>query len=139
MVLCDQSILIFQNCIDAGTLPDTWKKLNIVPALKKGNYYKNIWQLQISFSSTYTLKNLWKKMFSITFNSIFEYLQQNNLLCLNQSSFRHLNFCKYQLLSIVCEIHKSFDSNPPKDVMGIFLDISKAFKIECGMMSLQGS
>ena len=32
-----------------------------------------------------------------------------------------------QLLSITYEIYKSFDSNPSIDVIGTFLDISKAF------------
>ena len=34
---------------------------------------------------------------------------------------------EYQLLSILHEINKSFDCNPPKDARGIFLDLSKAF------------
>ena len=45
----------------------------------------------------------------------------------NQSSFRPSDSCEYQLLSIVHDIYPSFDCNPPKDVRGIFLDISKAF------------
>ena len=32
-----------------------------------------------------------------------------------------------QLLSITHKIYKSFDYNPPTDVRGTFLDISKAF------------
>ena len=40
--LCDKSIitplsLLFQNCIDTRTFPDTWKKSNIVPVHKKGD------------------------------------------------------------------------------------------------------
>ena len=31
------------------------------------------------------------------------------------------------LLSIVHDIYASFDCNPPRDVRGVFLDISKAF------------
>ena len=39
--LCDKSIItplsiLLQNCVDARTFPDTWKKSNIVPAHKKG-------------------------------------------------------------------------------------------------------
>ena len=45
----------------------------------------------------------------------------------NQSGFRPSDSCEYQLLSILHEIYKSFDCNPPKDVRGIFLDLSKAF------------
>ena len=71
-----------------------------------------------------TLRKIFK---IIIFNSIFEYLEENNLLCPNQSGFRLSDSCEYQLLSILHEIYKSFDCNPPKDVRGIFLDLSKAF------------
>ena len=38
--LCDKSIItplsiLFQNCVDRRTFPDTWKKSNIVPVHKK--------------------------------------------------------------------------------------------------------
>ena len=45
----------------------------------------------------------------------------------NQSGFRPSDSCEYQLLSIVHDIYASFDCNPPHDVRGVFLDISKAF------------
>ena len=40
--LCDKSIItplfiLFQNCIDTRTFPDSWKKSNIVPVHKKGD------------------------------------------------------------------------------------------------------
>ena len=57
----------------------------------------------------------------------FEFLEENNLLCPNQSGFRPSNSCEYQLHSILYEIYKSFYRNPPKDPRGIFLDLSKEF------------
>ena len=62
-----------------------------------------------------------KELFSIQFLSIFKRITPN------QSGFRPSDSCEYQLLSILHEIYKSFDCNPPKDVRGIFLDLSKAF------------
>ena len=35
--------------------------------------------------------------------------------------------CEHQLLSIVHDTYASFDCNPPKDVRGIFLPVSKSF------------
>ena len=70
---------------------------------------------------------LGKILEKILFNSIFEYLQENKLLCENQSGFRPYDSCEYQLLSIFHEIYASFDCNPPLDVRAVFLDISKAF------------
>ena len=63
----------------------------------------------------------------LIFNSLFEFLHENNLLNENQSWFRPSDSCEYQLLSIVHDIYASFDCNPPRDVRGVFLDISKAF------------
>ena len=45
----------------------------------------------------------------------------------SQSDFLPLASCISQLLSITHKIYKSFDCNPPLDVRGTFLDISKAF------------
>ena len=58
---------------------------------------------------------------------MFEFLHENNLLNENQSGFRPSDSCEYQLLSIVHDIYASFDCNPPRNVRGVFLDISKAF------------
>ena len=63
----------------------------------------------------------------LIFNSLFEFLHENNLLNENQSGFRPSDSCEYQLLSIVHDIYASFDCNPLCDVRGVFLDILKAF------------
>ena len=55
----------------------------------------------------------------ILFKSLFNFIQENNR--------PYLVLTKYQLLLIVHDIHASFDSSPPLDVRGIFLDIFKAF------------
>ena len=125
--LYDKSIipplsLMFQNCIDTRTFPDTWKKSNIVSVHRKGD--KQIVDNYRPVSLSPILVKIFER---IIFNSIFEYLEENNLLCPNLSGFRPSDYCEYQLLSILHEIYKSFDCNPPKDVRGIFLDLSKAF------------
>ena len=113
---------MFQNCIDTRTFPDTWKKSNIVPVHKKGDK-----QIVDNYRPVSLLPILGKIFERVIFNPIFEYLEENNLLCPNQSGFRLSDSCEYQHLSILHEIYKSFDCNPPKDVRGIFLDLSKAF------------
>ena len=110
-----------QNCIDTGICPDSWKKSNIVPVHKKEDK-----QLLQNYRPVYLLPILGKILEKMLFNSIFEYLQENNLLSENQSGFQPYNSCEYQLLSIVHKIHASFDCNPPLDV-SVFLDILKAF------------
>ena len=98
--LCGKSIitplsLLFQNCINTRTSPDTWKKSNIVPVYKKGEK-----QIVDNYRPVSLLPILGKIFEKIIFNSIFEYLEENNLLCPNQSGFRP----EYQLLSIPHEI-----------------------------------
>ena len=124
--ICDESLvqplsLIFRGCIDTGVYPDTWKKSNIVQVQKGDkeivNNYKSVSLLPICS------KILEKKIF----DSIMRFLNENKLLSDAQSGFRPSDSCEYQLLSIVHDIYKSFDCNPPLKVRGIFLDISKAF------------
>ena len=66
----------------------------------------------------------------IIFNPIFEYLNENGLLCPNQSGFHTFNSCENQLLSIVHDIYANFDQHPTLEVRVKFLDISKAFDRE---------
>ena len=56
----------------------------------------------------------------IMFNSLFKYLEDNKLLTCNQSGFRHGDSYVYQLFSITHKIYKSFDTNLPLEVRGIF-------------------
>ena len=55
------------------------------------------------------------------------FLNENKFLSYAQSGFRPSDSCEYQLLSVVHDIYKSFDCNPPLEVRGVFLDISKTF------------
>ena len=61
----------------------------------------------------------------LTFNEMFMSLIENNLIISNQSGFKLGDSCINQLLSITHEIYKSFDDG--FEVIGAFLDISKAF------------
>ena len=85
--ICDKAILeplsrIYKNCIDTGIFPDSWKKSNIVPVHKKGDK-----QLLENYRPVSLLPMLGKVFEKILFNNMFEYLQENNLLCENQSGF----------------------------------------------------
>ena len=127
ITICDKAILeplsiIYKNCIDTRVFPDSWKKSNIVLVQKKGDT-----QLLENYRPVSLLPTLGEIFEKILYNNIFEYLQENTLLCQNQSGFRPSNSCQYQLLPIVHEIYASFDCNPPLDVRAVFLDISKAF------------
>ena len=68
-----------------------------------------------------------KSFEKLIFNSLFKYLDDNNLLTKNQSDFWPGDSCVHQLLSITHEIYKVFDVNPSLHVRRVFLDLSKAF------------
>ena len=102
--LCDKSIItplsiLFQNCIDTRTFPDTWKKSNIVPVHNKGDR-----EIVDNYRPVSLLPILGKTFARIIFNSIFENLGENSLLCPTQFGFRAFDSCEYQLLSILHEI-----------------------------------
>ena len=81
------------------------------------NYYRPVFLLPVC-----------GKIFErILYNTLFLYLESNNLLTPHQSGFRPNDSCIYQLLSIVHSIYTDFDHNPSLEVRGNFLDISKAF------------
>ena len=122
--ICDSSIvkplsIIFENCLQSGSFPNNWKKSNVMPIHEKGDK-----QLLQNYRPVSLLPICGKMFERIIFNSIFEYLEKNSLLCPNQSGFCPFDSCENQLLSIV---YANFDQNPTLEMRTNFLDISKAF------------
>ena len=62
----------------------------------------------------------------VIFDSIFNFMKQNNLLNSCQSDFRANDSCINQLISITRNINCAFDANAMLEVQGVFLDLSKA-------------
>ena len=60
-------------------------------------------------------------------NYLFNHFVSNKLFTPSQSGFQPEESCMAQVFSIIHKIQSNFDSNPPADVRGAFLDISKAF------------
>ena len=63
----------------------------------------------------------------LIFDSIYEFLNKNNLFNNIQSGFRPDDSCIHQLIAITHNIFSAFDANPSLEVLGVFLDLSKAF------------
>ena len=107
--ICDSSILkplsiIFKNCLQSGSFPNNWE-IQMFYLFIKGDKkpLQNYWPV--------SLLPIWGKIFERNiFNPIFEYLEQNSLLCSNQSGFCPFDSCKNQLLSIVHDIYANFGS-----------------------------
>ena len=114
--------MVFNNCIDTGTFPDIWKRSTIISVHKKGDM-----QIFDNYRPVSLLPIFGKNFEKILFNSIIDFLVENNLFNSNQSGCRPNDSCESQLLSIVQDIYSLFDCHPSLKVRGIFLDISKAF------------
>ena len=108
--------------LEESVFPDDQKKSNVVPIHKRDS--KNL----IKNYRPISLLPIFSKIFErLIFNSLFNYFIQNKLFTECQSGFIPGDSCVAQLLSVTHEIYKSFDCNPPYDIRGTFLDISKAF------------
>ena len=121
--ICKPLSIIFKDCLSEVKFPHEWKKANVVPVHKKGN------KQSLENYRPISLLPICSKIFErLSYNEMFTFFTENNLISPNQSGFRPGDSCVNQLLAITHEIYKSFDEG--FEVRGVFLDIldiSKAF------------
>ena len=120
-VLTEPISIIFNNCIDHGVFPDTWKMSHIILIHKTND------KRSLNNYHPVSLLPICGKIFERTIFNVFAFLENNNLLTPKQSGFRPNDSCVSQVLSIVHSVYSDFDLNPSLEVRGNFLDISKAF------------
>ena len=85
--LCDKSIvkplsIIFNNYKLKNTFPNLWKKANVIPIHKKGE--KDLIKNYRPVSLLPIFENIFERLI---FNSLFKYIDENELLNPNQSGF----------------------------------------------------
>ena len=112
--------IIFNDCINSGFFPDSWKYANVQPIHKKENR-----QTKSNYRPISLLPICGKILEKIVFDQVYAFLNENNLLSKKQSGFRPGDSTIYQLLSITSTIYESFEKYD--ETRAIFLDISKAF------------
>ena len=118
--VCRPLQIIYKSCLDRGTFPQEWKKANVVLVHKKKDE-----QLVKNYRPISLLPMCGKIFERILYNSLFNFLNQNDLISPAQSGFKPGDSCINQLLSITHEIYHSMDEG--YEIRGVFLDISKAF------------
>ena len=118
--ICKPLELIFKQSMESGSFPSEWKKGNVVPIHKKDDK-----QCLSNYRPVSLLPICGKFFERLTFNKMFKFFIENELISPNQSEFKPGDSCTNQLLAITHEIYKSFDES--FEVRGVFLDISKAF------------
>ena len=125
--ICDIEIvkplyLIYMKCLETGRIPSSWKKANVLPTHKKENR-----QLKKNYRPI-SLLHICRKIFEkLIFDTIYEYLCENQLLTPDQSGFPPGNSTVNQLLSITHKIYSAFEEFPSRETRAVFLDISKVF------------
>ena len=127
LILCDETIaiplkLIYEQVLAAGIFPNIWKSANLTPIHKKDDK-----QLVKNYRPISLLSICGKIIEKIIFNQLYLFFTTNNLITKNQSGFRSGDSTTNQLLTLVNEIHESFDNRNSLEVRSVFLDISKAF------------
>jgi len=127
LLLCDDSVtlplqIIFCNILSTSIYPDEWKIANVTPVFKKGNK-----QLINNYRPISLLPICGKLLEKLIFSELYCYLNNNNLITKNQSGFRPGDSTTNQLIYLINEIQKAFNSTDCLEVRAVFLDISKAF------------
>lgn len=112
--------LIFQQSIDTGCVPDDWKSAFIIPIFKSGDSSLPSNYRPISLTSISC-----KLLEHIIHKHIITYLNENNLLLINQHGFRKNLSCQTQLFELITDLHHSLHSSLYVDA--VFVDFSKAF------------
>ena len=102
--VCRPLQIIYKSCLDRGKFPQEWKKANVVPVHKKNDK-----QLVKNYRPISLLPICDKIFERILYNSLLNFLNQNDLISPAQSGFKSGDSCINQLLSITHEIYHSMD------------------------------
>ena len=114
---------LFQHILLKNKIPEKLKEVIVLPIYKKGKPVN-------SFESyrPITLENNILKLFcKLIFNNIISYVNENQIIPLNQYGFRPSISVYNQITDILHEITKAFNDKNVLCVDLIFLDMSNAF------------
>ena len=111
---------LFQLSIDKGCFPDSWKIAQVVPLHKKDELTN-----PNNYRPVSLLPCISKVFEKLVFNHVHQYLRDNNLITEKQSGFSPGDSTINQLINVCHNIYSAFDNGD--EVIGVFLDFSKAF------------
>ena len=107
---------IYRASLQQATVPEEWKKANVVPIFKKGDH---------SAASNYRPVSLTSITSKVISSQVMRHLDINDVLHDAQHGFRKRRSCETQLLLSADDFLKTLDKNVQTDA--ILLDFSKAF------------
>ena len=112
--------LIYQASLQQGRIPDEWRKALITPIYKNGDRSCPANYRPISLTCI-----VCKTLEHIISTSIYNHLEEYDILCPEQHGFRRRRSCETQLISTVHDLVTAL--NNAEQVDAILLDLSKAF------------
>ena len=111
---------IFTQSINTESVPDDWKKANVIPIFKKGSKYSPSNYRPVSLTCISC-----KVMEHIMVSNIMDHFDNHNILFHNQHGFRGKLSCETQLIQLTDDIAHTLDRRKQADLL--ILDFSKAF------------
>lgn len=118
--IVDALVIIFQNSLEAGTVPVDWKMANVTPIFKKGSKQKAGNYRPVSLTSV-----VGKMLETIIKETLTGHLDKHDFIGQNQHGFVKGKSCLTNLLEFFEEVTTRVDKGEPVDV--VYLDFQKAF------------
>ena len=120
--IIDPITRIMNVSLTSGEFPENMKITKTIPIHKSGdkdklNNYRPI-SLLPAFSKT---------LEKLMYNRITNFLDKNELFYIHQYGFRKKHSTMHPIIQLLNKIYTEKDNNTPKQCMGIFIDLSKAF------------
>ena len=110
----------YNNFMQTGYFPDALKIGKVTPVFKKGD------QEKFENYRPVSILPIFGKLFEkVIYSRIYDYLTSKGILYGNQFGFRKSHSCSHALNYSISEIKKCLSNN--KHVIGIYIDLSKAF------------
>eukprot|EP00061_Rhincodon_typus_P002297 g17118.t1 len=116
-------VVIFQESLESGRVPEDWQIANVTPLFEKGVRQKTENYRPISLTSV-----VGKILEPIVKDEISEYLEMHGKIGQSQDGFIKGRSCWTNLLEFFEEVMSRVDQGEPMDV--IYLDFKKAFDKE---------
>ena len=111
---------IFNLSINAGIFPESLKLAKVIPIFKKGDP-----KLPANYRPISLLSNFGKLFEKLIVKRLLNFLNKYNILSQHQFGFRKNHSTTLALINIIDNIYQNLNDN--HFVIGIFLDLSKAF------------
>ena len=113
-------MIIFQNSLDSGVVPEDWRVANVTPLFKKGGREKTGNYRPVSLTSV-----VGKLLESVIKDGIAAHLESGEIIGQSQHGFTKGKSCLTNLVEFFEDVTSSVDRGEPVDV--VYLDFQKAF------------